>query len=502
MVFSSLIFVYLFFPLCMLLYFLPVHRLRRRGKQEPPRTVQEMEERHAQQKKDAPQVSIPWRNGVLIAFSLLFYAWGEPAYVLLMLLTAFIDYFLALRIEKATKQRVKRALMAVAAISNLGFLVFFKYTGFLAETVNLIPGVKLPVPHILMPIGISFYTFQILSYVIDVYRGDVKAQRSFPKVLLFLTLFHQLVAGPIVRYDHVAKEIEHRTTGPKQIWAGIGRFAAGLAKKALLANTCGALADQLLDPAQFASLPVLGAWMGLLLFAMQIYFDFSAYSDMAIGMGQMVGLHYHENFDYPYVSKSITEFWRRWHMSLGTFFRDYVYIPLGGNRKHQFRNILVVWALTGLWHGASWNFVLWGLYYFLFLIFEKYVLKRMKRKPPAAVMHLYTLLVVVLGWVFFYYTNIADAFALFGKLFGGATATTPEVTLALQNNMFFLALALVACLPVTRLLKQWAERVSARSKAAGRAVLALQYALVLALLLLSTIQLAGNSFNPFIYYRF
>jgi alginate O-acetyltransferase complex protein AlgI len=353
-----------------------------------------------------------------------------------------------------------------------------------------------------MPIGISFYTFQILSYVIDVYRGDVPAQRSFPKVLLFLTLFHQLVAGPSVRYDHVAEEVEHRATDAKQIWAGVERFAAGLAKKALLANTCGALADQLLDPAQFASLPVLGAWMGLLLFAMQIYFDFSAYSDMAIGMGRMVSLHYDENFDYPYVSKSITEFWRRWHMSLGTFFRDYVYIPLGGNRKHQFRNILVVWALTGLWHGASWNFVLWGLYYFLFLVFEKYVLARLKRKPPAALMHLYTLLVVVLGWVFFYYTNIADAFALFGKLFGGAAATTPEFTLALRNNMFFFALALVACLPVTRLLKQWAQRVSAQGKGAERAVFALQYALVFALLLLSTIQLAGNSFNPFIYYRF
>ena len=503
MVFSSLIFLYLFFPLCMLLYFLPVHKLRRRGKKEaPPRTVQEMKERHELHKEDPPSVSIPWRNGVLIVFSLLFYAWGEPAYVLLMLLTAFIDYILAIQIEKTQKVRTKRLLMAAAVASNLGFLIFFKYTGFLAETINLIPGVSLPVPHILMPIGISFYTFQILSYVIDVYRGDVQAQRSFPKVLLFLTLFHQLVAGPIVRYDHVAKELEHRATDAKQIWAGIERFAAGLAKKALLANTCGALADQLLDPAQFASLPALGAWMGLLLFAMQIYFDFSAYSDMAIGMGKMLGLHYHENFDYPYISKSITEFWRRWHMSLGTFFRDYVYIPLGGNRKHQLRNLLIVWGLTGLWHGASWNFVLWGLYYCVFLIFEKYVLARMKRKPPAAVMHVYTLLVVVLGWVFFYYTNIADAFALFGKLFGGAAATTPEVTLALRNNVFFFALALVACLPVTRLLKQWAERVSARGKGAERAVFVLQYALVFALLLLSTIQLAGNSFNPFIYYRF
>ncbi|MCL2300730.1 MAG: MBOAT family protein [Firmicutes bacterium] len=506
MVFSSLIFLYLFFPLCMLLYFLPVHKLRRRGKKEPPpRTVQEMKERNERQKDDAPTpVSINWRNGVLIVFSLLFYAWGEPAYVLLMLVTAFIDYILAMQIEKTDKAKAKRVLMALAAVSNLGFLVFFKYTGFLAEIVNLIPGVKLPVPHIVMPIGISFYTFQILSYVFDVYRGDVKAQRSFPKVLLFLTLFHQLVAGPIVRYDHVAMEIEQRSTNPKQIWAGIQRFAAGLAKKALLANTCGGLADQLLDPAQFASLPVLGAWLGLVLFAMQIYFDFSAYSDMAIGMGEMVGFHYHENFDYPYISKSVTEFWRRWHMSLGTFFRDYLYIPLGGNRHMQLRNLLIVWGLTGLWHGASWNFIIWGLYYFLFIAFEKYVLARLKRKPPAAIMHVYTLLAVLLGWVFFYYTNIMDGFALFAKLFGKASAglTTPDVTLALQNNVFFLVAALVACMPVTKLLKKWAERLAARGKGASRAVFALQYALVFALLLLSTIQLAGNSFNPFIYYRF
>jgi len=506
MIFSSLLFVYLFFPLCMLLYFLPVHRLRRRGeRQAPPRTVQEMKQQHALQKQDpAAPVSMGWRNGVLIVFSLLFYAWGEPAYVLLMLGTAFIDYILALQIEKTEKLRIKRILMAAAAISNLGFLVFFKYTGFLAEIVNFIPGVKLPVPHIVMPIGISFYTFQILSYVFDVYRGDVKAQRSFPKVLLFLTLFHQLVAGPIVRYDHVAMEIENRTTNPRQMWAGIERFAAGLAKKALLANTCGELADQLLDPAQFASLPVLGAWLGIVLFAMQIYFDFSAYSDMAIGMGQMIGFHYHENFDYPYVSKSITEFWRRWHMSLGTFFRDYVYIPLGGNRRMQLRNLLIVWALTGLWHGASWNFVVWGLYYFLFIVFEKYILSKLKRKPPNAIMRVYTLLVVLLGWVFFYFTNITDAFALFAKLFGGAAAglTTPEVTLALQNNVFLLVVSFVACLPVTRLLKKWAERLAAQGKGAARAVFVLRYALVLALLFLSTIQLAGNSFNPFIYYRF
>jgi len=249
---------------------------------------------------------------------------------------------------------------------------------------------------------------------------------------------------------------------------------------------------------------VLGAWLGLVLFAMQIYFDFSAYSDMAIGMGQMIGFHYHENFDYPYVSKSVTEFWRRWHMSLGTFFRDYVYIPLGGNRRMQLRNLLIVWGLTGLWHGASWNFLVWGLYYFLFIVFEKYVLSRLKRKLPSAIMHAYTLLVVVLGWVFFYYTNITDAFALFGKLFGRAAAglTTPEVTLTLQNNVFLLAVCLIACMPVTRLLKKWAESLAARSKGAARAVFVLRYALVLALLLLSTIQLAGNSFNPFIYYRF
>ena len=492
MVFSSLFFLYIFFPLCTLLYFLPVHRLRG------------LIDKGKRTKEPAP-VSIRWRNGVLVLFSLLFYAWGEPAYILLMLLTAFLDFLFALGIEKnAENARLKRGLMAAAVVSNLGFLVFFKYTGFLIETVNLIPWVRLPVPHIVMPIGISFYTFQILSYVIDVYRGQVKAQRSFAKVLLFLTLFHQLVAGPIVRYDHVAREIEERKTDMRQIWAGIARFAAGLGKKALLANPCGEMADQWLNPAEFASLPTAGAWLGLLLFAMQIYFDFSAYSDMAIGMGKMLGFHYHENFDYPYISSTVTEFWRRWHMSLGTFFRDYVYIPLGGNRGHQLRNLLIVWALTGLWHGASWNFLIWGLYYFLFIAFEKYILPKMKRKPPAVVMHIYLLLVVALGWAFFYYTNIFDAFALFAKLFGGAAAglTSPEVTLALQNNAFFLVAAAAACLPVIRLLK-WAEHwVSARGTWQARAVFAVKYAAILALVFFSTAQLVGNSFNPFIYFRF
>ncbi|MCL2105715.1 MAG: MBOAT family protein [Oscillospiraceae bacterium] len=472
MVFSSLLFLYIFFPLCMLLYFL-------RG-------------------------SIQWRNGVLIVMSLLFYAWGEPLYILLILATALLNHHLAIQIEQSGKNKKKRRLAFLAVALNLGFLGFFKYTGFFVETLNLIPWIKLPVPDIAMPIGISFYTFQILSYVIDVYRGQGRAQRDFMRTLLFLTLFHQLMAGPIIRYEHVAAELAERRTSARQVWAGIERFAAGLAKKALLANTCGELADQLLNPEAFGSLSVLGAWLGILLFALQIYFDFSAYSDMAIAMGKMVGLHYHENFDYPYLSGSVTEFWRRWHMSLGSFFRDYVYIPLGGNRRHPLRNLLLVWALTGLWHGASWNFVVWGLYYFVFIAFEKHVLARLKRKPPAALMHIYTLLAVVFGWVLFYYTNIAEAFGLFGKLFGitAVSAVTPEAALTLQNNVFFLILALIACLPVTKLLRLLEYRLSMRGKWESRGVFALKYALVLLLLLLSTAQLAGNSFNPFIYFRF
>ncbi|MDR0531555.1 MAG: MBOAT family protein [Oscillospiraceae bacterium] len=448
------------------------------------------------------EIQLRWRNGVLIAFSLLFYAWGEPTYVFLMFFTVGANYFFALWIERAQRVFVKKSLLIAAAVLNLGLLGVFKYTRLAVHTINLIPGVTLPVPGIVLPIGISFYTFQVFAYVIDVYRGEAKAQRSFPRLLLFVTLFHQLVAGPIVRYAHVEREIGSRHTSPEQMSEGIARFLTGLAKKAVLANICGELAGTYLNPAGFGKLSVLGAWLGILTYSMQIYFDFSAYSDMAIGMGRMIGFHYHENFNYPYAARSVTDFWRRWHMSLGSFFRDYVYIPLGGNRSHQVRNLFIVWALTGLWHGASWNFVLWGLYYFAFLVLEKFVLRNFLAKLPRVASHLYLLLVVVVGWVFFYYENLRQAFALLGRMFGvhANGLASPDLLLALKANVFFLLLAALACAPVLPWLKQRLQAV--RGGPARAALFAAQCAVLAALLAVSTIQLAGGNFNPFIYYRF
>ena len=360
MVFSSLLFLLAFLPLNLLFYYI------------------------------AKPIKV--KNAILLIFSLIFYAWGEPVYVLILLGMSLFSWLFSLGIEKAGSRGGKRVWLALAAIVCIGSIGFFKYAGFIAENVNAVAGrALLPVPQIALPIGISFYTFQLLTYVVDVYRGEVPAQRSYFRVLLYAGLFHQCVAGPIVRYGDIERELTDRTVSLNDVSDGVSRFAVGLAKKALLANACGAVVDALLlsdaaigDKTQLAanlslleSRSALTLFAGMAFYMLQIYLDFSAYSDMAIGMGRMCGFHYKENFDYPYVSASITEFWRRWHMSLGTFFRDYVYIPLGGNRKgtaRQIVNLFIVWALTGLWHGASWNFVLWGLYFFVFLVLEKFVL--------------------------------------------------------------------------------------------------------------------------------
>lgn len=471
MVFSSLEFLYLFFPLCMLLYYLAK--------------------------------TINLKNAVLIVFSLIFYAWGEPVYLFLMLATVGIDYFLGLGIEQHRGTKMGKLLLIVAVIINFGLLAYFKYVGFAVASLNGILGTSIPVPDVALPIGISFYTFQVFSYIVDVYRGDVHAQKSPLKLLLFVSLFHQLVAGPIVRYDHVAAEIESRKVTPVEISMGIDRFVVGLAKKVVLANLAGELADTYLKANNLSEVPVLGMWFGLIMFALQIYFDFSAYSDMAIGMGRMVGFHYHENFNYPYLSRSVSEFWRRWHMSLGSFFRDYVYIPLGGNRRHQIRNLFVVWALTGLWHGASWNFVLWGLYFFVFLVLEKFFLnKYLEKCKPLA--HVYFAVVILLGWVLFYYTDLAGAGTAFKGLFGlnGNAFTDELVNLTLKNNVFFFIFAIIAAFPVIKLLKKLYVKVCKMGKKMATAAYVVKGIALAGLLFLSTSMLAGQAYNPFIYFRF
>jgi alginate O-acetyltransferase complex protein AlgI len=398
--------------------------------------------------------------------------------------------------------RKAKFFLVCAIVTDLVLLGVFKYTGFLVRTVNAGLHTDLPVPDIALPIGISFYTFQVMSYVIDVYRDDTPAQRSFPKLLTYVSMFPQLVAGPIVRYEHIAERLEYRETDFREAARGIERFLVGLAKKAILANVCGNLADTLLGSENFGQLSMLGAWLGVGMFAFQIYFDFSAYSDMAIGMGRIFGFRYKENFNYPYIAASASEFWRRWHISLGSFFRDYVYIPLGGNRTLPYRNLLIVWALTGLWHGASWNFVLWGLYWFAFIAFEKFWLRKRMEKWPAVLTHVYAALVFLVGWVFFYFTDIRDAAACIGRMFGAGAVSDTGAALLLQNNLFLISAAVIACLPVGRAVSRLYRIVEHRGGTLATSLFVARCVWLGALLFVSTLLLVGNSYNPFIYFRF
>lgn len=318
------------------------------------------------------------RNAVLVVFSLIFYAWGEPTYVFLMIISVFINYLVGIGIDKQNRHR--KLALVIGLVCNLLVLGTFKYAGFIAESLNL-AGLPVPVPHIALPIGISFYTFQSISYLIDVYRRQADSQKRFVDLLLYISMFPQLIAGPIVRYDLIAKEINNRHITRSDVVEGSYRFLIGLGKKVILANQFSEIANQFLQSG-FPQLTTMGAWVGIVAFTFQIFFDFSGYSDMAIGLGRCLGFHFAENFKHPYVCTSITDFWRKWHISLGSFFRDYVYIPMGGNRHHQVLNILVVWFLTGMWHGASWNFILWGIYFGIIVTLEKYTLLKVINKIP------------------------------------------------------------------------------------------------------------------------
>lgn len=489
MVFSNLFFLYFFLPLNLICYFLAK--------------------------------SIHVRNGILIVFSLFFYAWGEPRYVPLLVGMVLINWIFGLMIEKYRGQKLAKAGLVGACICSLTLLGIFKYLTLILGTTHDLFGVPGVVPQILLPIGISFYTFQLLSYVVDVYRGEVEAQPHFFRLLLYTSLFHQCIAGPIVRYKDISEEILYRQINRGEVARGINRFAAGLAKKAVLANTCGLLADQFIltdaavaDVSQFtqnaaalSAKPAVILWMGVLFFMIQIYLDFSAYSDMAIGMGLMIGFHYKENFNYPYLSSTVSEFWRRWHISLGSFFRDYVYIPLGGSRKGLGRTILnlfVVWALTGLWHGASWNFVLWGLYFFIFIALERLFLNKVFARLPGFVSHVYLLIVVFFGWILFRFKNMALIGVVLKGMFcqNGNPWTTFEANTTLLNYIFFLVIAVIAVTPVVHNIGRAITAASGRSAAWFRVNSVAQVAMPLALLLISTMSLVGNSYNPFLYFQF
>ena len=434
------------------------------------------------------------KNSVLVVFSLVFYAWGEPLYVFLLVACAFLNWLFGRGLDRAGKGR--GLLLALGLAANLAILGTFKYLGFFADLLGRF-GLEVHVPELALPIGISFYTFQSISYLVDVYRKESKAQKRFGDLLLYIAMFPQLIAGPIVRYGTIAREINKRQVSWQDMADGSFRFIIGLGKKVILANQLSEVSDHFLA-GDLASLSTAGAWVGLLAFTLQIYFDFSGYSDMAIGIGRCLGFHFKENFDHPYCCNSITDFWRRWHISLGSFFRDYLYIPLGGNRRHQFFNILVVWFLTGMWHGASWNFILWGVYFGLIVALEKYTILRWR--VPAFVLHLYSLLLVILGWGIFYFVDFSRMTSFFQILFGQAAQFSDfTVGSALRSRFWLWIGAVVFCLPVGR----WLQGLVGEKHFLGRSILSLsKMVIAIAVLSISVALLVGATNNPFIYTRF
>lgn len=466
MVFSSVLFLFLYLPLSLAIYYAAPRR---------------------------------WRNLALLLLNLLFYGWGEPVYILIMIFSILVDYANGRIIEgNHHRPRVAKAALLCSIFANLGMLLFFKYYDFIVTNLAaLFPALSFLHPLGLgLPIGISFYTFQTMSYTIDVYWGNVHAQKDIVAFGTFVTLFPQLIAGPIVKYKDIDDQLKGRQENVLQFASGVQTFVCGLAKKVLLANNIGALWEvyKAADP---ASLSVLGAWLGILAFAFQIYFDFSGYSDMAIGLGRLFGFEFKINFDYPYISRSITEFWRRWHISLSSWFREYVYIPLGGNRKGKlktYRNILVVWLLTGIWHGAAWNFLCWGLFFALFLMAEKAFLLPLLNRLPAALGHIYTIFLVLVSWALFANDDMGRAIQYIGSMFGFGGPLLDHATLyRLASYLPLLAILVIASLP-------WAKNLLQRLRPNRRWALAM--ALCTLGLLISTAYLVDASYNPFLYFRF
>ncbi len=469
MIFSSLTFVFLFLPVVLLLYFtMPGRKLK---------------------------------NIILLLASLVFYAWGEPVYIFLVFLSASGNFLFARLIdinkENGNKGKAKVSFV-LALVLNLGILGFFKYSGFLVENINSLFGTNFFLGNLPLPIGVSFYTFAAISYVADVYTGKIKAQKNFLTLATYIALFPQIMAGPIVRYITIGHELENRKESFADVIEGLKRFIIGFSKKILIANQMGIIADTIFnnpngDPG------TLLIWLGAIAYTFQIYFDFSGYSDMAIGLGRMFGFHYLENFNYPYISKSITEFWRRWHISLSTWFRDYVYIPLGGNRKWVLRNLFIVWFLTGLWHGASWNFVLWGLYYGLLLVIEKYVIRNLLIKIPPVIQHIYAMFFVIIGWVLFRIENFNYLPFYLKRMFIYHKTSIDSLLFTYTDMLYalpFLIIALAASLP-------WFNNTVKKIESGSNSQLKYLYDFyLLAIFIISLIFLMGQKFNPFIYFRF
>lgn len=474
MVFSSAVFLFAFLPTALALYFIP---LSRNGQRE-----------------------INKKNFVLLVMSLIFYAWGEPTYILLMLISIFFNYNAGIDIEhqfEKGRKKTAKFVFICALIFNLFVLGYFKYAGFITENLNSIFGLSLQNRELPLPVGISFYTFQIISYVADVYRGKVKAQISILPFAAYITMFPQLIAGPIVQYADIEKQLTNRTVTLEKFADGIIYFIRGLGKKVLFANTIGAVYTEILS-GDIGKASMATAWIGIVCYTLQIYFDFSGYSDMAVGLGKMMGFEFVRNFNFPYLAESVTDFWRRWHISLSSWFRDYVYIPLGGNRKGDFRtiiNILIVWSLTGLWHGAQWNFIAWGGFYGILLIVEKYLLKDILPKIPKLIRHILTMLVVMIGWVLFSSTDITSALSYLGAMFGvgGNVIFDSEASYLISSNGFAIILMSLSAFGFFDAMPKF------RNKNVRVPLTCIVYILIFVLCI---VYLISETYNPFLYFRF
>lgn len=464
MVFSSLVFLFAYLPITLLAYYL----VPRQG-----------------------------RNIFLFIVNLIFYGWGEPKLVLLMVFNIFFNYIGGWLVDKYRADAKKKKLFLIlTCVLDIGILAVFKYTGMITETLNMLPFLNIPELQISLPIGISFYTFQTMSYVIDVYRDDAPVSKNFVNFGTYVALFPQLIAGPIVRYRDVAEQLVNRRETLEMFTRGVKLFMVGLAKKVIIANTMGTLTTNIFATTDENG--VVGTWVGMIAYTFQIYFDFSGYSDMACGLGNMLGFEFLKNFNYPYIAKSITDFWRRWHISLSTWFKEYVYIPLGGNRKgvkRQILNLLIVWGLTGLWHGAAYNFVLWGLYYGLLLILEKFVLKKFLDRLPSFVQHIYTLFIVIIGWGLFYFTDVGQLGEFMVDLFNfGNGICGNQAFNLIMNNLPMLIIAAVASTPLAAMLYNRFEHT--------RFMWIPETLYCMGVLGVSTASLVNQSYNPFLYFRF
>lgn len=475
MVFSSLIFLFLFLPITLVFYYIS---------------------------------RIKTRNFILLLASLIFYAWGEPVYVFFMLFSTVVDYIHGLKVERlielGERQKALRVVIS-SAIINLFVLCFFKYSDFLIENINTIFNLDIGLLNLPLPIGISFYTFQTMSYTIDIYRGDAKAQKSILDFGAYVALFPQLVAGPIVRYQTIATQINKREHSIEKFADGVNRFVCGLAKKVILSNQLAVIADGVFS-SNLSNGSILEAWLGIICYTLQIYFDFGGYSDMAIGLGKMFGFDFLENFNYPYISQTVSEFWRRWHISLGSWFRDYVYIPLGGSRVSKlkmYRNLFIVWFLTGMWHGASWTFIIWGIYFGVFITLEKTFLEKVLYKIPRVFRHIYLLLIVVIGWVFFRAENITQAFEFLKVMFGVSSKTlgSSACTVYLIDYWYILLASIILSTPIVKVLKKLILKFNKR--ALDNDIAYLMHGLSLCIyMFVVMIMLCSSSYNPFLYFRF